>query len=156
MPVELTPEEIARSHRWHAVECNNLAWRLSDQPQRTILEAEQMLDAAHASAFHWGQVGTELHRARAHMLLGRVYAVLGDGPRAMAHARLSYDYLMAHDPPDWEAAFAHAILANAAFAAGESGMHREHHARAKELGQAIVDPEDKEIFFNAFDRIPAP
>jgi len=48
------------------------------------------------------------------------------------------------------------ILAHAAFAAGEPTPHREHHARARELGQEIVDSDDKEIFFKTFNRIPAP
>lgn len=115
-----------------------------------------MLNAAHASAFHWAKVGTELHHARARMLLGHVYAALGAGPAAQLYAQQSYDYLAAHEPPDWEIAFAHAILAHAAFAAGDKTLHRRHHAKAHELGQAIVDPEDREIFFRTFDQLPAP
>jgi len=156
MPTDLSPDEIARSHRWHAIECNNIAWTLSDLPARTAPQAEEMLNAAHASAFHWGKVGTELNRARAAMLLGHVYAALGLGQAALTYAQQSYDYLAAHEPPDWELAFAHAILAHAAFAAGEDERHQEYYARAQELGQAIADPEDKEIFFHTFNLIPSP
>jgi hypothetical protein len=154
MPADLSPEEIATSHRWHAVECNNLAWSLSAQPERTLLEDEEMLNAAHASAYHWGEVGTQLHRARAKMLLGHVHAALGYGQTALAYSQESYDYLTAHGPPDWEIAFAHAILAHAAIAAGDIGLHEQHYAKALELGQVIADPEDKEIFFGTFNRIP--
>jgi len=154
MPTDLATEEFERSHRWHAIECNNLAWRLSDLPVRSIVEDEEMLHAAHASAFHWGVAGTELHQARARMLLGHVYAALGLGQAALQYAQQSYDYLVAYEPPDWEIAFAHAILAHAAFAAGEGELHREHYARAQELGQAIADPEDREIFFTTFNTIP--
>jgi hypothetical protein len=156
MPADLTPEEIARSHRWHAIECNNLAWVLSDQPDRTPAQDEEMLNAAHASAFHWSRAGDELSQARARMLLGHVHAALGYGRTALAYARQSYDYFAAHQPPDWELAFAHAILAHAAFAAGEAALHRQHYARAQQLGQAIADPEDREIFFGTFNRIPRP
>ena len=110
MPTNLSPEEIARSHRWHAVECNNVAWELAALPDRTNVQDEEMLDAAHASAFHWAKIGNELNRARARMLLGHVYAALGDGKPALAYAQRSYDYLAAQEPPDWELAFAHAIL----------------------------------------------
>jgi len=153
---EFSPEEIARSHRWHAVECNNLAWKLADQRGRSPIEDDAMLDAAHASAFHWGEVGTELHQARARMLLGQVYAALGRGETALKFARLSFDYLETHNPPDWELAFAHAILAHAAIAAGDRDLHRLHHARAQELGQEIADPEDREIFLRTFGVIPGP
>jgi hypothetical protein len=156
MKRHLSPEEIARSHRWHAIECNNLAWKLSDQAGRTPAEDEEMLDTAHASAFHWAKVGTELNHARAKMLLAHVHAALGAGRTALAYAQKSFEYLAAHEAPDWEIAFAHAILAHAAFAAGDAGLHQQHHARAQELGQAIADIEDREIFFKTFDRIPRP
>ncbi len=156
MPTDLSPEEIARSHRWHAIECNNLAWKFSDLASRTTRQDEEMLDAAHASAFHWTRVGTDLNAARAAMLLGHVHAALGLGRTALAYAQRSFDYLVAHDPPDWEAAFAHAILAHAAFAAGEKSLHQQHHASAGELGKAIADPEDREVFFKTFDLIPGP
>jgi hypothetical protein len=133
-----------------------LAWKLSEQAGRTASQDEEMLDAAHASAFHWGSVGTELNRARAQMLLGHVHAALGRGQTALRYAQRSHDYLVAHEPPDWEIAFSHAILAHAAFAAGDAGVHRHHYAKARELGQAIADPEDRAIFFRTFDRIPKP
>ena len=43
--------EMTESHRQHAMECNNLAWALSDSPHRTPLQNEEMLHAAHASAY---------------------------------------------------------------------------------------------------------
>ena len=39
-------------HRYFAIEFNNLAWDLSVQ-DRSPKEDEEMLNAAHASAFHW-------------------------------------------------------------------------------------------------------
>ncbi|MFA5787579.1 MAG: hypothetical protein WDA71_11480 [Actinomycetota bacterium] len=100
MPTDLSPEEITRAHRWYTIECNNLAWKLSDLASRTARQDEEMLDAAHASAFHWTRVGTDLNAARARMLLGHVHAALGLGRTALAYAQQSFDYLVAHDPPD--------------------------------------------------------
>ncbi|HET7011570.1 MAG TPA: hypothetical protein VFI11_12415 [Anaerolineales bacterium] len=156
MPNDLSPEEIARSHRWHAVECNNLAWRLSQLPKRTSIQDAEMLHAAHASAYHWGKVGTELHAARAKMLLAHVHASLGNSRTATDYARECHDYLMAHDPPDWEQAFVHAVLAHAAYAAGDEGLHRKYYTKAEEIGGAIADPEDKGIFLETFSTIPKP
>jgi hypothetical protein len=156
MSTELSQEEIDRSHRWHAIECNNLAWNLAEKSARTSSENEEMLNAAHASAFHWAKVGTELHQVRARMLLGHIHAALGMGQTALLYAQQSYDYFAAHATPDWETAFAHAILAHAAFAAGDAALHHKQYAEAQKLGQAIADPEDKEIFFKTFDLIPAP
>ena len=148
--------EMTESHRLHAMECNNLAWALSESTHRTPLQNDEMLHAAHASAYHWARIGTDLNRARARMLLGHVHAALGMGATALAYASESFEYLAAHNPPDWEMALAHAILAHAAFAAGEVDLHRRHFARANELGRAIADPEDREIFLKTFNVIPAP
>jgi len=148
--------EMTESHRQHAMECNNLAWALSESTYRTPLQDNEMLDAAHASAYHWARIGTDLNRARARMLLGHVHAALGMAATALVYARESFEYLATHKAPDWEIAFAHAVLAHAAFAAGEVDLHRRHFARANELGRAIADPEDREIFFKTFNVIPAP
>ena len=156
MPTEQTPEEIAQSHRWHAIECNNRAWMLADKPSRSTAEGEEMLHAAHAAAFHWAKIGTEINQIRAAMLLGYVHALVGDGQRALVYAQESYDYITTHDQPDWEVAYAHAVLANAGLADGDTGLYQQHISKAQELGQAIGDPQDKEIFFTTFNQIPGP
>jgi hypothetical protein len=156
MPSESSRGEIAKSHRWHAVECNNLAWSLSELSNRTPEQGHEMLNAAHSAAFHWAKVGTDLNDARAKMLLGRVHAALGNGSLAMRYARESYDYLVKHDAPDWELAFAHAILADAASACRDAAIHRDHYLKAKEIGATLSDPEDAEIFRRTFDLIPRP
>ncbi|HSR48178.1 MAG TPA: hypothetical protein VLL77_09370 [Anaerolineales bacterium] len=156
MPTDTSPEEIARSHRWHAVECNNLAWQLSDEPSRDFSQDQEMLNAAHASAFHWAKVGTELHQARAKMLLAHVHAALGMGPSALTYAQQSFKEISAHQPPDWEIAFLHAVLSHAAFAAGKDDLHQSHYRKARDYGEAIADPQDKEIFLKTFRRLPAP
>lgn len=152
----MSPEEITRSHRWHAVECNNLAWDLSVKSARTTSEDAEMLHAAHASAFHWARCGTKIHQVRAQMLLARVHAVLGQGEPARNYALPMLDYLTTHDTPDWELAMAHAIVAHAACAAGDAPRYREHHAQARQLGEAITDAEDKAVFYETFQTIPAP
>ena len=99
MPTEQTSEEIAQSHRWHAIECNNLAWSLAEKTTRSAGEDEEMLNAAHASTFHWAKIGTELNQVRVKLLLGQVHALLGDGQTALAYARQNYDYITTHDQP---------------------------------------------------------
>lgn len=156
MATEMTGDDLKRSHQWHAIECNNRAWDLGGQSSRTKEENEEMLNAAHAAAFHWQKVGTELHNMRAKMLLAHVHAALGMGPTALALANETFNYFTTHESPDWEIAFTHAILAQAAMAAGEDGLYREQYAKASQLGDALADPEDKNIFLQTFNTIPAP
>ena len=142
--------------RYHAMEFNNRAWRLSEAPARSEAENTEMLSAAHAAAYLWAQVGTPRNLALAEILLGHVHALAGHPALAMRHARAGYDFIMAHDSADWELAFAHAVLANAAVAGGEAAMHREHYEKAKALGEALPEEEDRDIFNATFRRIPAP
>lgn len=151
------PEEIDKWHKGFAVECNNRAWRLAEQTSRAPAEDEEMLHCAHAAALHWGKVGTELHQVRATMLLGQVHALAGDGKRALHYAREAFAYVTAHDEtPAWELAFAHAVLANAAAANDERSLHTTHYARAKALGAALTDDEERAIFEATFRVIPPP
>ena len=127
-------EDVQKWNRWFAVECNNHAWRLAEQVSRTPAEDEEMVHAAHAATLHWSRVGTELHQARAAMLLGQVHALVGDGKRALRYARESFAFVTARqDTPGWELAFAHAAL-----------------------GSALPDNEERAIFEATFRTVPAP
>ena len=156
MSEQPSAEELARWHRWFAIECNNRAWQLADQATRTAAEADEMLNSAHAAALHWAQVGTPLNDARAQMLLGHVHAILGNGATAQRFARASHAFLTTVDTPDWEIAFSHAVMANAAAAAKDPAAHRLHHAAARAAGDRIAGGEDRAIFEATFARVPAP
>ncbi len=152
----VSPEEVARLTRRIAVECNNRAWRLAEAQGRTAAEDEEMLHCAHAAALHWGRVGTELNQARATMLLAHVHALRGKGESAMDYATQSFTYVASHDSPPWEVAFAHAVLANAAAAAGKRDLHGKHYGIAKALGASLADEEERAIFDAAFRGVPVP
>lgn len=157
-PTASLVEALARD-RWHravAVDCNNRAWALSVQA-RTPEQDLEMLTAAHASAFHWAHVGTELNRMRATMLLAEVHALLGHGPTALGLATAMRRYFLERtDTPDWELAFTHAIHAHAAHAAGDAGTHRAAHAEARRALDAIAGAEDRRIVAQTLDRVPPP
>ena len=150
MAEKFTAEEIGRWDRWFAVEMNNLAWGLAEKPARTKGEEEAMVHAAHAAAAHWGRIGGELERARADMLLGHAHALAGNGSLAMKYARRCHHYFAVREFPDWEIAFVHAVLANAARAAGEEALYAEQAALAERAGEAIADKGDREAFERTF------
>ncbi|HUR32237.1 MAG TPA: hypothetical protein VM032_00465 [Vicinamibacterales bacterium] len=151
-----SPEEISRWQKWFAVACNNRAWELIEKTARTPADVHEMLHAAHASAWHWARVGTDLNEARANMLLGMAHALASDGPLGLRYASSAFNYFNEHEAPDWEQAFAHATLAAAAKAAGNADLHREHYAEAARLGEAIAAPEDRSVFQRSFAQVPRP
>lgn len=151
-----TEEEFLAWHRRLGAQANNRAWTLSEQGSRSAADDEEMLHAAHASFHHWSKVGIALNVARGRMLLGHVCALLGDGKAAINHATAAFQFVMAHESEPWEVAFAHAVLANAACAAGDQALHRSHYAQAAQLGAALADAEDRKIFEATFKVVPYP
>lgn len=161
MPASTQDADPAAWHRHFAVEANNRAWTLAEQygglQAGAGLADTELLDAAHAAAWHWKAIGTELHRMRATMLLAHAHALAGDGSTALALAQeMSAYFLAASDTPDWERAFAHTILAHAAFAAGEAALHAQAHAQATASLSAIADEEDRAIVLKTYRQVPAP
>ena len=155
MSQQQSESERAAWHKRFAAECNNRAWELTTAA-RGAPEDREMLDVAHASAWHWGKVGSELNSMRATMLLAEVHALLGMGERALANAEEMRTYFLAHESPDWEIAFAHAIYAHAAHAAGRANEHRDAYAQAEAALAAIADDEDRAIVAATFRLVPPP
>jgi tetratricopeptide (TPR) repeat protein len=143
-------EEEAQRH--FAVKLNNQVWELLEKPDRSRQDDELMLLAAHASYYHWLQVGTAVHQQRGEWLIARVYTTLGDAPAALRHAarclKLTQEY--AGVMADFDVAFAYESVARANAAAGnlEKAMH--YAQLAEQAGQAIVDEDDRRIFLDDF------
>jgi hypothetical protein len=153
---DATPSEEATAwHRRFAAAANNRAWDLSVQI-RNAAEDQEMLNAAHASAWHWARVGTELNRMRATMLLAEVHASLGLGQSALSYAEEMRTYLLGIQAPDWEVAFVHAVHAHAASAAGETEKHRVSYELAAAALNAVSNDKERRIVADTFGHVPKP
>ncbi|MBA3365103.1 MAG: hypothetical protein H0U03_04865, partial [Actinobacteria bacterium] len=64
----------AAERRQLAVDLFNFVWTLLEKADRTGEEDDTMLHAAHASRFHWGEVGAPVNLARGEWQVSRVYA----------------------------------------------------------------------------------
>lgn len=149
-------EQVPVWHRRFAAQANNRAWDLAERTALTADERLELLHAAHAAAHHWSHVGTPQQQAHADLLLGRVHALLGQGELAIQFARSAYEHFTHTASADWEIAFAHAVVADAAAAAGDGRLHEEHYRAAERVGAALVSQEDRELFLATFTRIPSP
>jgi cytochrome c1 len=126
----------------------NRTWELLDITERTPAENEELIHAAHTSLYHWLQVGTPVNAQRGEWMLAHVYTVLEQPSLALKHAARCMDLTEKYQPimKDFDLAFAHEGLARAYALAGEVNKAREEHELAKTAGEAISDPEDKQIF----------
>ena len=138
----MTPEE----ERQLAVDLFNRTWTLLELPARTPEQGDELIDTAHASAYHWLQVGTAANRARSQWQLSRVYVVLGRPEPALHHAHRCLAWCEANPEAleDWDLPYAHEALARAHALAGDSDEARRHADRARELAAGVAGAEDRE------------
>lgn len=121
-------------------------WALLEADGRTAEQDDEMIHAAHASRFHWGEVGGPEHRARGEWQISRVYSVLGRGEPAVHHARRCLEICKQNGIDDWDLAFAYEALARAHATARDMQEAARYKELAREAGEQIADAEDREIF----------
>ena len=151
-----TSPEMQKWHKEVAMRCNNRAWALAVQT-RNRAEDREMLDAAHTAAYHWAQIGTELNRMRAAMLLAEAHALLGNGAFAFTLATEMRQYFIERsDTPDWELAFTHTVYAHCAHTAGNDSAYRRAYQDAATALAAVADEEDRKVVEQTFVQVPVP
>ena len=135
-------------HRRLGVDLFNYTWRFLEKKDRTREDDDEMLNAAHASAFHWRHVedATPENRARSEWQLSRVYAVLGRGEPAVHHAQRCLDHCRENGIGDWDLAFAYEALARSHRVAGNDEESRRALMLAREAGAEIAEADDREHF----------
>ena len=118
----------ARAHRRLGVDLFNKTWTLMEKDERTAEEDDEMLHCAHASAYHWLQVGTAANRARSEWQCSRVYTVLGRAEPALHHAQRCLEICEAEPDAleDWDLPFAYEALARAHAVAGDTAEARRY------------------------------
>ena len=140
-------------HRKFAVNCFNGTWDLLDKTERTPLEDARMVHMAHASRYHWGEIGTPLNLARGDWQLSRVYAVLGEGVNALKYGQSCLQTCKENGITDFDLAFAFEATARAFSVLGEADQRDRHLQMARQAGEVIAREEDKQYFFSELHTI---
>jgi hypothetical protein len=135
----------AETERQLGIDLFNSTWTLIEKPDRSADDDDELVHRAHASAYHWRQVGTAAQRARSEWLCSRVYAVLGRVEPAQHHARRSLEIVDAHpaEMEDWDLPAALEAVARAHWVAGDLDDARSYAQRGRELAAAIADEHDR-------------
>ena len=123
----------------------NRVWELLDQADRTVEDEDEMLHAAHASRYHWGQVGEPVHAARGEWQCSRVYATLGRAEPALHHGRRCLEFTEKHGLSAFDLGCAHEAIARAARLAGIDHQADKHAALATAAAEQITDPEERQV-----------
>jgi hypothetical protein len=149
-------------HRQFGVETNNETWRLLDAgppgSDATQDERDRFLYRAYASAYHWMETptATVANRARGEHLVARAAIAVGLPEIGIRHARRCLELCEEHrgDVEDWDFAFAEEAIARSLAASGAVESAAQHRAKAAELGAAIQDQDDREVFLAELKRGP--
>jgi hypothetical protein len=152
--IENLTEAERQMHRKLAVDLFNHVWSLLDKPSRTREEEDEMLHAAHASRYHWGQVGEAVNFARGEWQVSRVYAVLNRPEPALFHALRSLDICVEHKIGDFDLAFAYEAVARACAIAGDNKRALEYIALGRAAGEKIAAEDDRKLFFGDLGSVP--
>jgi uncharacterized protein YndB with AHSA1/START domain len=136
---------MAVHHRAFARSLNGLVWRLLARTGRTGDDDARMVDAAHASQYHWREAGGP-PATRGEWLVSHVYAVLGRPEPALHHARRCLELADGPGVADFDTAYAAEAMARALACAGDLDQAAGWHSRATAAGATVTEDEDRKIF----------
>jgi len=150
----MTEKKVSsEEHRRYAVNLFNLTWSFLDKEERTQEEDDRMVHAAHASRFHWGEIGTPLEFERGEWQISRVYSVLKRSEPALYHAKRCLEICTENDIEDFDLAFAYEAMARAHALTGEKGECEEYLMLATKAADQIKKKEDKDYFLGELKTI---
>jgi hypothetical protein len=146
----------AAQRRRLAVDLFNHVWSLLRLADRSPEQDDEMIHAAHASRFHWGEIGNAANLARGEWQVSRVYAALGRPEPALFHARrcLAYVGSDADAMEEWDLPFAYEALARASALAGDRAGSARYEQLARAAGEAIADEDDRDHFLGELATLP--
>lgn len=130
-------------HKEEAVKCFNATWDLIDKSDRTHEDDINMIHMAHASRYHWGQIGTALELTRGEWQISRVYSLLGMGDSALFHAKEALKLCMDNCIGDFDLAFGYEAMARAYSVLGNHGDKSTFIEKAKEAAKAIAEEDNR-------------
>jgi hypothetical protein len=136
------------NHKKFAVDCFNLVWSLMEKKSRTKEEDDRMVHAAHASRFHWGEIGTPTEFERGEWQISRVYSVLKRSQPALYHAKICLEICQENQIGDWDIAFAYEAMARAHAVAGQKEESRKYIELAQRAAEQIKEKGDKDYLLN--------
>jgi hypothetical protein len=137
-----------KGHLHFAVACNHRVWALLGEAERTTDEDAELVDAAHASLFHWRYVGTGIHQQRGEWLISHVYATLALGAEALRHAErcLALTATYQAEMEDFDVAYAYLGMARAHAILDNQADAQKYLALVQSAGDAIANEEDRSSF----------
>ncbi|HVX45621.1 MAG TPA: MerR family transcriptional regulator [Mycobacteriales bacterium] len=132
----------------------NGVWRLLEKEDRSPAEDERMIHMAHASRYHWEQVGTASNMSIGEWQISRVYATVGRAEPALHHAHRALQITQENEIGDFQLAFSYEALARASAVAGDPDEARRWTEQALSAADDIAKEFDRELVLTDLETIP--
>ncbi len=149
----MTEKTNQETHKKFAIELFNQTWDLLEKADRSQEDTDRMINACHASRYHWSVAGKAVHIARGEWLISRVYAVLNRAEPCLYHAGRCLEITLKNDLQDFDLAFAYEAMARACDLAGDAVERAKYISLAKEAGAKIEKEGDRNYFFSELQTI---
>ncbi len=149
----MTNEEISleKWHRKMAVDLFNETWNYLDKEKLTDDEKDSIVNASHASRYHWGVRvkngwdATPINLGRGDWQLSRVYAVLGDGKRAVHYGTTYLDICKKEGIKDWDLAYAYEAIARGYSVLGDEKNKSKYLELAEKATTKVEDKDTQDM-----------
>lgn len=137
-------EELLKLHKRLAIDNFNKTWDFIDNKNRTKVQDIEMIHTAHASLFHWMQVGKAINFARGEWQISRVYNLLGMGESALLHGLRSLDICLENNIGDFDLAFGYETVSRAYKNLNDKANQNLYYEKALLATNEIKKKEDKD------------
>lgn len=135
---------IPEAQKAFAVGIFNKVWELLETENRTAEDDELMINAAHASLYHWRRIGKPLNFQRGEWMVSHVYIILGMKEPAMHHAQICLDLTEEHGFDDFDLGFCYEGYARAAALNGDETTFKKYYKLASEANEKIKKKGDRD------------
>lgn len=149
-------EKDSTKQEWHkkqAIHTFNSTWDLIEKKNRSLEDNLRMIHMAHASRYHWGEIGTELEFARGEWQISRVYSIVNCPERALFHANMSLNYCISANIHDFDRAFAYEAIARSYYLLDQLEDYKTNYNLALVEADTIKELEDKTYFLKELNSI---
>lgn len=142
----MTQEEMNKFHTSLAPALFNASWGLLEKPDRDRNDEARLINMAHASLFHWRQIGEPVNILRGEWMIAHVYTLLSHKEAALYHAENALIKAQEIDAKDWDLAYAYEAMARAHALNQNSEEFQKFYHMAVDAGKLIKEEADRNQF----------
>jgi len=139
-------------HKQMAIEFFIKTWELLEKKDRTKDEDALMIHQAHASLYHWLQIGGLINFQRGEWLVSHVYSILKMHESALYHAKRCLDITLDNNIGDFDLTFSYEAMARS-YSLVDNNKASEYLKLAYESIDKIKNYENKEYCTTQLDEI---